>query len=162
MQQKYYRHELYDRMVEEWNIFENYVDLIIFAAAVGYTGSTKQRVNEYSKEEIKGLDSDRSGIIKWSSISNQQSYRVISASIAYQHTNEYEVITDPEKQLEIVTRYARAGILELADDFNDYTNPPRDGLISYIDNLSEDSNTDEDEPDVFGQIIDSFDEDIFS
>jgi hypothetical protein len=149
-------------MVDEWELFESYTDFFIFAAAVGYNVEDKQTVEQYTEEEFKGIEANSSARLQWVRISNQQSYRVISASLAYQHTNEYEVLTNPEKQLEILARYAKAGVVELANEFNDYTNPPRDGLISYIDNWTEADDAEGDDDEVFNEIIDSFDQDIFN
>lgn len=162
MRQYYYRHELYDKMVDEWELFENYTDFFIFAAVVGYATTDKNTVKQYNKEYYgPGSDDADSTQIHWDSISNQQSYRVISASIAYQHTNHYDILTDPSEQLDVLARYARAGVNELNEEFGDYTKPPRDGIISYVDNWIEVEKVGKDNNDVFNEIIESFDQDIF-
>jgi hypothetical protein len=50
----------------------------------------------------------------------------------YQHTGD--PLVDPKIQLEVLDRYAKAGVERLAKEFGDSSSTPRDGLISFIEN----------------------------
>jgi hypothetical protein len=93
-------------------------------------------------------------------LSNKQTYRAVAASIAYQHTGDPEALVDPKIQLEVLARYAKAGVERLHREFGESATTPRDGLISFIENQQPSKNTGQD--DILGSIVDSFDQSMIS
>jgi hypothetical protein len=158
--QYYYRHEIYDRMVDEWEVFDSLVDFFVFAASVGYAISDRPTVNAYGREEYQGTtDEGTRGEMLWMHFTGKGTYRTVAASIAYQHTRDSNALVDPETQLEVLARYARAGVDRLDEEFGTAASPPRDGLVSLVDKFHEvDGGHDSD--DILSGIVDSFDRDV--
>lgn len=155
IRQNYYRHELYDKMVSEWDLFETLVDFFIFAGSVGYSTADRATVAGYSESEFEG-EGDEQGEMLWMHFSNKPTYRAVAASIAYQHTGDPEALVDPNIQLEVLARYAKPGIERLDREFGDSASSPRDGLVSFIENQQPSGQAGED--DILGSIVDSFDQ----
>lgn len=156
IRQLYERTDIYDKMVEEWGIFDTYVDFFVFAASVGFRVSSRSEVASYDESDYTG-----EGEMLWMHFTNKATYRAVAASIAYQFTGDAEAFTDPQLQLEVLARYAKAGTKALASEFGDSQAPPRDGLVSYIENYEDvDASSAQDE--VIDEIINSFDNDMFS
>jgi len=151
----YHRHDLYDQMVEEWDLFNSYVDFFVFAASVGYATADEPTVRGYSEHEYKG-----DGEMLWMHFTNKHTYRAVAASIAYQYTNDPEALVDPEVQLDIMARYARAGVETLDQEFGDSVSTPRDGLLSFIDDYENPDAEDTGEEDILSKISSSFDQSI--
>ena len=159
IRQNYYRHPLYDKMVEEWDLFNTYVDFFVFAGSVGYGTVDRATAAGYDKSEYAG-DGETQGEMLWMHLSNKQTYRAVAASIAYQHTGDPEALVDPKIQLEVLARYAKAGVERLQREFGDSATTPRDGIISFIENQQPSKNAGQD--DILGSIVDSFDQSMIS
>jgi hypothetical protein len=159
IRQHYYRHPLYDKMVDEWDLFNTYVDFFVFAGSVGYATIDKTTAASYDEAEYAGEGETQQEML-WMHLSNKQTYRAVAASIAYQHTNDPEALVDPKIQLEVLARYARAGVERLAREFGESASTPRDGLISFIENQQPSGESDQ--GDILGNIVDSFDQSMIS
>ncbi|WP_416838766.1 hypothetical protein [Haloferax sp. DFSO52] len=157
IRQNYYRHSLYDKMVEEWDLFNTYVDFFVFAACVGYATIDRTTAAGYTKSEYAGEGSTQ-GEMLWMHLSNKTTYRAVAASIAYQHSGDPEALVDPKIQLEVLARYARGGIERLEEEFGNSASTPRDGLISFIEN--EQPSGEPEQEDVLGSIVESFDQNM--
>lgn len=150
---KYERHDIYDQLVDEWDVFDTYVDLFVFAAAVGYATSDEATVRAYSTKDYRG-----DGEMLWIHLNDKPNYRAIAASLAYQFTGELEALTDAGTQLEVLARYAHAGAQQLDAEFGDAVTTPRDGLVSFVDEFR-DGEMDEDDGQILDDIVSSFDND---
>lgn len=156
IRQRYDRSEIYDQMVDEWDIFDTYVDFFVFAASVGYRVSSRSDVASYDESVYTG-----EGEMLWMHFTNKATYRAVAASIAYQYTGNVDAFTDPELQLEILARYAKAGADTLTTEFGDSQATPRDGIVASIDDY-EDMDKTQEQDELLDEIIDSFDRDMFS
>lgn len=160
--QYYHRHDIYDQMVSDWEIFDSLVDFFVFSASVGYAVSDRPTVNTYADKEFQGkTDEGTQGEMLWMHFTDKPTYRAVAASIAYQHTSDSSALVEPETQLEVLARYAHAGAMRLDREFGDAANPPRDGLVSFIDKFHEADGTTDNE-DILSRIVDSFDSDMMS
>lgn len=148
----YDRHDLYDQMVDEWDLFNSYVDFFVFAASVGYATADAATVRGYTDNEYSG-----EGEMLWMHFTNKPTYRAVAASIAYQYTDDPDALVDPEVQLDVLARYAKAGIETLDQEFGDSVSTPRDGLISFIDDYEESRFEGETNEDILSEISGSFD-----
>lgn len=147
-------------MVDEWGIFDSLVDFFVFSACVGYAVSDRPTVDAYSEKEFQGTKSDNTrGEMLWMHFSNKQTYRAVAASIAYQHTGDSNALVNPEVQLEVLARYARAGVDHLEQEFGNSASPPRDGLVSFIDTVHDERGSSESD-DILSSIVNSFDDDM--
>lgn len=153
IRQHYHRQPIYDKMVDEWDLFNTYVDFFVFAASVGYATVDRATAAGYDDSEFTG-----EGEMLWMHFSDKATYRAVAASIAYQHTSDPSALVEPKIQLETLARYAKAGADRLDSEFGDSASTPRDGLISFIENEQPTGDTDQD--DILGNIVDSFDQDM--
>lgn len=154
IRQYYHRSPIYDKMVDEWEIFETYVDFFVFAASVGYATVDMTTAAGYDSTDYAGNGDDQ-GEMLWMHLSDKQTYRAVAASIAYQHTGDPKALVDPDVQLEVLARYAKAGAERLETEFGDSASNPRDGLISFIEN--EHPQGEEAQDDILSGIVESFD-----
>lgn len=150
---KYARHDIYDQLVDEWDVFDTYVDLFVFAASVGYATSDSATVRAYSEDEYRG-----DGEMLWIHLNGKPNYRAIAAALAYQFTGDLESLTDAGTQLDVLARYAHAGALHLDAEFGDAVTTPRDGLVSFVDEFRGGESADG-EGEILDDIVDSFDSD---
>lgn len=155
IRQYYARTDIYDQMVDDWDIFDTYVDFFVFAASVGYRIGSRSDVASYDEDYYTG-----EGEMLWMHFTNKVTYRAVAASIAYQYTGSVDAFTDPQLQLDVLARYAKAGADELAKEFGDSQATPRDGLVTFI-NEYEDVDESQAQEEMLDEIIDSFDRDMF-
>lgn len=159
--QFYYRHDIYDKMVDEWSMFDSYVDFFVFAASVGYAVTDTPTANSLTEKEIGGTQDDGTrGEMLWMHFTDKPTYRAIAASIAYQHTGNPDALVDPARQLEVLARYARPGADRLDDEFGDAATPPRDGVVDFIEQFYEADSSDS--QDTLSEIVGSFDDDMLN
>jgi hypothetical protein len=125
--QKYKQTDIYHKLVDEHDIFDNYIDCFVFAASVGYSEG------RYDPDDYTG-----DGEMLWMHFGSQDLYRAAAASIAYQHTDDPASLTDPSKQLEVMAKFASGGADILEDKFGDTKGTPREGLLNYIQTQSSD------------------------
>ena len=156
IRQFYARTDIYDKMVEEWDVFDTYVDFFVFCASVGYRVRSRSDVASYDGSDYTG-----DGEMLWMHFGNKGTYRTVAASIAYQYTGSVEAFTDPQMQLDVLARYAKAGAEAIETEFGDSQATPRDGLVAFIGDYE---NLDENErqAEVLDEIIESFDREMFS
>lgn len=148
--QNYKQTEIYDILVNEYDIFENYIDCFVFAASVGYNEG------KYDSTDYEG-DNE----MLWMHFGGNDMYRAAAAAIAYQHTDDPTALTNPDKQLEVLAKYAAGGASVLDDKFGDTKGTPREGLINYIQSQSSESERGE-QNEMLEKIARSFDEEIMT
>lgn len=148
--QTYKQTDIYDKLVKDHDIFENYIDCFVFAASVGYYE------NRFETEDYTG-----DGEMLWMHFSSRDLYRAAAASIAYQHTKDPETLTDPDKQLEVLAQYALGGAELLEEKFGDAKGTPREGLLKYVQSHSSEEERGK-ENEMLKAIARSFDEDMMA
>lgn len=146
--QKYKQTPIYDALVEEHGIFDNYIDCFVFAASVGYSEG------RFEQDDYTG-----DGEMLWMHFSGRDLYRAAAASIAYQHTDDPATLTDPSKQLEVMAKYAAGGAAELEERYGDSKGTPREALLNDIQSQSSEEERGE-QNDMLDRIARSFDNEI--
>jgi dnd system-associated protein 4 len=151
---KYRRSDLYDKVVDEYEIFEYGYDFMVFLAVMGY------RENNVKRENYEGNDADETqGQIGVENFFNNGSYRTIAACLTFQDTGDPEKLNRQnaeEEQIETLTQYA-AGGLEIAEkEFGQIAGDPTDAIVNYIKRQQE--------PDTYqgtlGEIVEEFNEGV--
>jgi len=129
---KYKKSDLYDRVVDEYDIFENSYDFMVFLAALGY------REDEVDREGFEGSDDDGTrGQIGVDNFFANDLYRVVATSIAFQDTGEHKALVDVELQAEKLTQYAAGGLRVAEREFGTTAGDPTDAMVNYVQNLDE-------------------------
>lgn len=127
VRQNYKRLPIYEKLVDEHEIFENYQDLFVFCGCVGY-----------HEDKIEENDYTGDGEQLWMHYTDKQAYRAAAASMAYSYTGDPEALIEPEIQLEVLAKYAAAGAKELQRKFGDHRGTPREALLDYIHEANDD------------------------
>lgn len=148
--QKYKQTEIYDVLVDDHDIFDNYIDCFVFAASVGYSEG------KYEPEDYEGQNE-----MLWMHFGSNDLYRAAAAAIAYQHTDDPAALTNPDKQLEVLAKYAAGGASLLEDKYGDTKGTPREGLIDYIQSQSSKEERGE-QNEMLEEIARSFDDEILT
>lgn len=148
--QKYKQTEIYETLVDDHGIFENYIDCFVFAASVGYNEG------RYQSDDYTG-----DGEMLWMHFGSHDLYRAAAASIAYQHTDDPAALTNPSKQLEVMAKFAAGGAALLENKFGDTKGTPREGLLNYIQSQSSDDERGE-QNEMLERIARSFDDELLS
>jgi dnd system-associated protein 4 len=145
----YKKSELYDRVVDEYDIFQNSYDFMVFLAVMGY------QEGKVVREGYKGDDSaGTKGQIGVENFFANDLYRVIASSIAFQDTEDPSALVNSELQAEKLAQYA-AGGLEIAEqEFGSTAGDPTNVIVEYIQ--------DHDDEDTYegtlGEIVKAFDD----
>jgi dnd system-associated protein 4 len=123
----YKKSDLYDRVVDEYGIFENSYDFMVFLAVMGYQEGNVVR------EGYEGDDSNGTrGQIGAENFFANDLYRVIASSIAFQDTDDPSALASSELQAEKLAQYA-AGGLEIAErEFGQTAGDPTNAIVNYI------------------------------
>lgn len=150
VRQKYEQTEIYDQLVDEYGIFDSYVDMFVFAASIGYAND-RCVITDYGGDEE----------MLWMHFSDKELYKAVAASIAYQHHDDPEALLDTEMQLETLTMYAAAGADILEKKFGDLKGDPTDAVLNYIQEWDQKDDT-EARQTVLGEIMSSFDQNMQS
>lgn len=148
----YRKTELYETVVDEYEVFENYYDFLVFLAVVGYFESNPKR---------SGYRGDRSdetkGEIGLQNVKSNELYKAIMACLAFQDTGDPDALVDESRQMKILSQYS-AGGLEIAErEFGDVAGDPTDAILNYI------RNTEGENPGLggeLGKIVKSFDDEM--
>lgn len=118
---RYEKTETYEILVDGDNaIFDTYKDLFLLAASVGY--------NRGQWDEDPGTDDE----IPWRILRNDPKNLVVAKSIAYAHTEEYEALVDEDLQVELLQKYASAGIDVIRSQVVEQPGDPLDNMIEFL------------------------------
>jgi len=117
---RYDKTETYEILVDgDVTIFETYKDLFLLAAAVGYDrGRTDEPGN--------------SDEIQWSVLQDNPQNVVAAKSIAYAEIDDPEALVDDERQVDILRKYAAAGIDIIHSQVIDQPGDPLDNMVEFL------------------------------
>lgn len=150
---QYKKTDLYDRMVEEYEIFEYSYDFLVFLAVLGYQKGQPVRSN-YSGSRDEGT----LGEIGLDNLYSNALYRSVMASLAFQDTEDPEALVDSSVQMRALAQYAAGGLEVAESEFGELAGDPTDALVNYLQ-----SQEDADDDEVKGElqtIIQAFDDDM--
>jgi hypothetical protein len=150
---QYRKSDLYDRVVDEYDVFKYGYEFMVFLAVVGY------REDNPVREGYTGSDGDGTrGQIGAENFFANDLYRTVAASLAFQDTGDPAALVDAERQAEALAQYA-AGGLEIAEaEFGQTAGDPTDAILNYI-------RSDQD-PETYqgtlGEIVQAFDDEMLN
>lgn len=144
---KYEKSDIYEQFVDEYEIFDTYIDFFVFAAAVGYADNRRE-------------EADGDNEMLWMHFTNKTLYKAVAAAIAYNHHDNPDALIDPEMQLKTLAKFAAGGTTILQEEFEDISGDPTDALLSHIQDREEQEET-ESRQTVLENIMNSFDSDMY-
>jgi hypothetical protein len=147
---KYLKNDLYETLDEEYGVFESSYDILVFLAVLGYREGSPVR-SDYRG----GGDGQMQGEIGLENLYNNELYRAVMASLAFQDTGNPEALVDSSTQTRVLVQYAAGGLEVAESEFGDVAGDPTDAFVNYLKGYEEDGT------DVEGElqtIIQAFDE----
>lgn len=149
MSVSFYNPEIYDDLVDKYDIFEYRRDAVMFMAVLGYVEGEPRR------EDYRGSD-DEQGNTRIESFYSRDLYRVFGSSLAYQDTGDPDALVDLELQAKVISQYATGGLEVYEDEIGDVNGDPTDAIVNYIQSLTEKSGYSG--PAILKDIQDNFDD----
>lgn len=142
----YERNEAVEELAAGENaVFESRTRFLVFAAGVGYA------YDDWIENH------DENGEMRWNYISQNQRIWVITAALAYAHTEDEDAIFDAEIQIDVLTSYGAGGVRIIQNEVVDKPGDNLDNLITFM----QDFRTDEDFADQIG-VLEQIDQEISS
>lgn len=118
----YEKNEAFEALSSGKNaIFESHTRLLVFAASVGFAW-------DHWAENY-----ERSGETRWNFIGQDQRLSVISAALAYAHTEDQDAIVNPDIQVDVLTSYGAGGARILKREVVDEPGNNLDNLITFLE-----------------------------
>lgn len=147
----YPKSELYDRVVDEYGIFEHSYDFMVFLAVLGYREGKPVR-----EAPIESNAEWTKGEIGAENFFANDLYRMVTACIAFQDTDDPSALVDPELQAKILAQYV-AGGLEVAEaEFGQTAGDPTNAILNHLKQYQES----DDYRGTLGKIVRAFDDEM--
>jgi hypothetical protein len=140
---EYNKSDLYDEVVDEYEIFEYGYEFMVFLAVMGY------REGEVEREDYRG-----DGEIGRENLENREIYRIIMATLAFQDTGNPGALADKELQAKVLAQYSAGGLKMAEKKFGQTAGDPTDAIVNYIKNC-QDTETYQG---TLGEIVTAFDD----
>jgi hypothetical protein len=149
---QYQKGELYERLVDQYELFDYYYDVLVFLAVVGY------REGEVKRNDYKGnADAGTKGEAGLQNVYSRDLYRTIAACLAFQDSGDPEDLVDTDAHMRVLAQYA-AGGLEFAEaEFGSVAGDPTDAVVNYIQRRYDEDAFAEDDT-LLEEIVRSFDD----
>lgn len=148
---QYLKTDLYQTLVEQYEVFEYNYDLLVFLAVLGYQEGEPVRRNYTGNRDEGTL-----GEIGLDNLYSNELYRSIMTSLALQDTGKPESLVDPGIQMRVLAQYAAGGLEVAESEFENVTGDPTDAFINFLQEFEE-------EDDIEGElqvIIQAFDDEF--
>jgi hypothetical protein len=148
---QYKKSELYDRVVDEYDVFGSSYEFMVFLAVLGYREGNAKR-SDYTGNRDNGTK----GEIALQNLYSNEFIRVVMSSLAFQDTGKPEALVDQKTQMTTLAQFA-AGGLEIAEQaFGDTAGDPTDAILNHVKTHHEPAEY----QGTLGEIVDAFDEQL--
>lgn len=117
---RYDCNDVYDLLTDKYSVFNSYVDCFMFFAAVGYANDLK--CEEYGD--------DHKFLLKY--ITQSDRFAQVAKAIAYQDTNNLDILDDPGEQLYILGQYAAGGAKLASNEFSEHSGDPTAAVARFV------------------------------
>jgi dnd system-associated protein 4 len=151
---EYKQGDLYERLVDEYEVFDYYYEAMVFFAVVGYRESRVKR-SDYKGSKSEGTKSE-AGL---QNVYSKDLYQTIAACLAFHDTGNPESLVDPETHKRVLAQYAAGGLEYAQEEFGQNAGDPTDAIINYIKSRDDPTSR----PEVDGElekIVESFDDEM--
>lgn len=151
---EYEQGELYERLVDEYEIFDYYYEVLVFLAVVGY------REGRVKRENYKGdSNAETNGEAGLQNVRSRNLFHTVAACLAFQDTDKPEALVDPAEHKRVIAQYAAGGLEFAEEEFGENAGDPTDALVNYIKSRKEDEDEEVIEGEL-GEIVESFDSEM--
>lgn len=151
---QYEQGELYETLVDEYEIFEYYYEALVFFAVIGYREGRVKR-SSYKGNKADGTKSEAS----LQNVRSRDLYQTVVACLAFQDTGDPEALVNPKEHKRVVAQYAAGGLEFAKEEFGQSAGDPTDAIINYIKSCDESSGRNEVDGEL-EKIVESFDDEM--
>lgn len=151
---QYEQGELYQRLVDEYEVFDHYYEVLVFLAVVGYREGYVKR-NEYKGDKQAGTKSE-AGL---QNVHSRDLFHTIGACLAFQDTEEPESLVDPMEHKRVIAQYAAGGLEFAQEEFGQNAGDPTDAIVNYIKSRDEEGGGDTIQGEL-QEIVEAFDDEM--
>jgi len=151
----YKKGELYETLVDEYGVFENYYDVLVFLAVVGYNEGRVKRSGH------TGRSDDLNSEAGLQNVYSRDLYRMITACLAFEDTNDPEALVDEAEHKRVLSQYSAGGLAVAEEEFGSVAGDPTDAIVSYIRDRHESAGIGNEDT-LLGEIVQSFDDQMMT
>lgn len=116
----YTKTEMYKRLKDEEEIFDTYKDVLLFLASVGYSKDNKGDLPSGGNE------------IAWEYIARDPTQHIFVKCMAYADTEDKEALSDTDRQIDILLKYADGGEDIIKEEVLDNRGDVLENLVEYL------------------------------
>jgi len=150
---KYQQGELYQKLVDEYEVFDHYYEVLVFLAVVGY------REDRVRRGGLTDGDDGKTSEAGLQNVYSRDLFHTVAACLAFQDTGDPEALVDREEHKRVIAEYAAGGLEFAREQFGQNAGDPTDAVVTYIKSRRED----EPDGDIEGElkrIVESFDDEM--
>ncbi len=151
---EYEQGELYQKLVDEYEVFDYLYEALLFFAVIGYREGYVKR-NGYKGDR----DAETDGEAGLQNVHSRDLYHTVAASLAFQDTGDPEALVDPIEHKRVIAQYAAGGLEFAMEEFGQNAGDPTDAIVNYIKSRK-DEDDDETIEGELGEIVDAFDDEM--
>lgn len=129
---EYKQGDLYEKLVDEYEVFEYYYEALVFFAVIGYREDRVKR-SDYTGSKADDTKSE-AGL---QNVYSRDLYQTIAACLAFQDTGNPESLVDPETHKRVIAQYAAGGLEYAHQEFGQTAGDPTDAIINYIESCDD-------------------------
>jgi dnd system-associated protein 4 len=151
---QYEKGPIYETLVDDYEVFDYYYDVLVFLAVIGY------RENKVKRTDYKGSKKDGTkGEAGLQNVYSRDLYRTVAACLAFQDTNDPKNLVNKDAHMRVLAQYS-AGGLEVANlEFGSVSGDPTDAIVSYIKDRHNSAGLEEQDT-LLSEIVKSFDDEM--
>lgn len=151
---QYEKGELYERLVDEYEVFDHYYEVLVFLAVIGY------REGKVKRDDYKGSsEAETRGEAGLQNVHSRDLFHTVAACLAFQDTGDPETLVDPAEHKRVIGQYAAGGLEVAQRKFGQNAGDPTDAIVNYIKSQREDED-DETIKGELAEIVESFDDEM--
>jgi dnd system-associated protein 4 len=151
---QYEQGELYERLVDEYEVFDHYYEVLVFLAVVGYREDRVKR-SGYKGDTQAGTNSE-AGL---QNVHSRDLFHTVAACLAFQDTGDPEALVDTQEHKRVIAQYAAGGLEFAREEFGQTAGDPTDAIVNYIKDRSEEDDDETIEGEL-QEIVDAFDDEM--
>lgn len=151
---EYEQGDIYEQLVDEYEVFNYYYEVLVFLAVIGYREERKKHNN------YKGKSEDATGSeASLQNVHSRDLFHTVGASLAFQDTGDPKALVEPEEHKRVIAQYAAGGLEVAQEEFGQNAGDPMDAIVNYIQSHRNDEKSEEIEGEL-GDIVDAFDDEM--
>lgn len=152
---EYEQGELYQKLVDDYEVFDHLYEVLVFLAVVGYREGVVKRT-DYKGDTAEDTDGE-AGL---QNVHSRDLYHTVAACLAFQDTDDPQALVDPVEHKRVIAQYAAGGLEVAQEKFGENAGDPTDAIVSFIKARREEGETKEETDGQLEDILAGFDDEM--